>query len=48
MSLINFIFLLIIVTLMDLWAILSIIWVVSTNIGWLEGVLSIYGRMQVK
>ena len=47
-GLISFIFLLIIATLMGLWAILGIVWVVSTNIGWMGVVLSIYGRMRVK
>jgi hypothetical protein len=47
-GLISFIFLLIIATLMGLWAILGVVWVVSTNIGWMGVVLSIYGRMKVK
>lgn len=47
-GLISFIFLLIIATLMGLWAILGVVWVVSTNIGFMGVVLSIYGRMKVQ
>ncbi|MFX1286392.1 MAG: hypothetical protein ACFFB5_22345 [Promethearchaeota archaeon] len=47
-GLISFIFLLVVATLMGLWAILGLLWVLSTNIGWMGVVLSIYGRMKVQ
>ena len=47
-GLISFIFLLIIATMMGLWAILGVLWILSTNIGWMGVVLSIYGRKKVR
>ncbi len=46
-GLISFVFLVIIVALMGLWAILGVLWVLSKNIGWMGVVLSIFSRMKV-